>query len=66
MDKMENNFIKNPRSFYTFVNSKRKSIGFPPFMNVDKEFSSVYAICEIFADFFPSAYSNAAYNDTNV
>ena len=64
---MINNFIKNPRSFYTFANCKRTSTGFPSFMKfINKKSSSVDVICDIFADFFTSTYSNAAYNDANM
>ena len=68
MDNMNNNFIKNPKSFYTFVNSKRKSTVFLSFMNfVDKESCSVDVIwCDMFADFFASTYYKVAYNDTNM
>ena len=44
---------------YTFVNSKRKSTGFPSFIKfIDKKSCSVDVICDMYADFFASTYSN--------
>ena len=48
MNKIKNNFIMNPGSFYTLVNSKRKSTGFPSFMKfADKKSCSVDVICDL-------------------
>lgn len=56
--RMRNKFRVNPKSFYGFVNSKRKVSGFPSSMNFEGvESSSVAGISDLFAEFFQGTYS---------
>lgn len=52
----------NAKSFWSFVNTKRKSSEFPSFMKInDIESDDESTICNMFADFFKSTYSNETY-----
>ena len=54
LNKMKNNFKHNPKSFYNFVNSKRRSHLFPPVMKFrGHESDDDAVISNMFADFFP-------------
>lgn len=65
INKVKYNFKRNPKSFFKFVNSKRKSTGFPSSMKFNQNESSDDAvISNLFADFFSTTYSNATYNDS--
>lgn len=56
--KMKNKFKTEPKSFYNFVNLKRKSISFPPVMKFnDCESDDDLEISNLFADFFSSTYA---------
>lgn len=60
------NFKRDPKSFYKFVNSKRKSSGYPNIMKyLSRESSNDLSICNMFADFFATTYSDAQYNNSN-
>ena len=49
----------NPKDFYKFVNSKRKTDGFPSTMRYgNTESSEDLVIADFFANFFESTYSN--------
>ena len=57
--KVKRNFKNNPKSFYQFVNSKRRVSGYPSMMKFgDKVSSNDADICDMFAAFFSSAYSD--------
>lgn len=63
--RMKSQLKSNPKSFYKFVNSKRRSCGFPNSL----KFGSYVAdddtsICNIFADFFASTYSIKTYDES--
>lgn len=56
--KINNNMKSNPRSFFNFVNSKRRSTDYPTTMKLgDLECSDDLSISNMFADFFESTYS---------
>lgn len=66
LNNMKSNLLRDPKSFFTFVNSKRKSSGIPNVMKylncescVEKEIS------DMFADFFSTTFSAASYNNTD-
>lgn len=64
LTKMKHSFKHNPRSFFTFVNSKRKNCGTPTFMkDLSTESSNESEISNLFAEFFASTYSNAEFDD---
>lgn len=64
---VKRNFVQDPKSFFNFVNTKRKSTGFPKFMNyLCSESSDEVAISNMFADFFASTYSDALYDPSTV
>ncbi|XP_037811948.1 uncharacterized protein LOC119603822 [Lucilia sericata] len=61
--KVKANFKSNPKSFYQFVNTKRRISGYPSMMKLDDmESSKDSEICDMFADFFSSSYSNKCLN----
>ena len=63
--KIKKNFKRDPQSFYKFVNSKRKTIGFPSTMKLHQnESSNDNVICNLFADFFSTTYSDTLYDDS--
>lgn len=65
--KMSIDFKNNPKSFYNFVNSKRKSTVFPTLMKFqDCESSDDLNISNMFADFFSTTYSDADYNCSSI
>lgn len=58
LSRMRNKLNYNPRAFFSFVNSKRRSTGFPTYLkNGDKESSTDTEIANLFADFFQSTYT---------
>lgn len=64
--KMRNNFKTDPRSFYNFVNVKRKSNSFPPVMKLNNcESYDDLEISNMFADFFSSTYTDDEQPDFN-
>ena len=61
--KMKNNFQKSPKSFYKFVNSKRKVRQFPSSMKLGcRESGDHLEIANLFADFFQNTYSKPSSN----
>lgn len=65
--KLKTNFKNDPKSFYKFVNSKRKTVGFPSTMKYGANDSSDdVVICNMFADFFATTYSNIQYDDRSL
>lgn len=66
LDKIKNNFKSDPKSFYNFVNSKRRSTAFPSVMKfLDIESGDDLIISNMFADFFSTTYSDACYDESN-
>lgn len=64
--KVRNNLKKDPKSFYNFVNSKRRSTDFPQIMKFGNiESAEDITISNLFADFFASTYSSSKYINTN-
>lgn len=60
---MKYNFKQNPKLFFKFVNSKKKTSGFPASMKFQQiESGDDAVICNLFADFFATTYSNTTYN----
>ena len=54
---MQNNLATDPKKFWTYVNSKKKTHGFPSSMSYNNvQCSSPKDICENFACFFESVY----------
>lgn len=55
---MRSILMKDPKRFYSFVNSKRKVAGYPSSMNyIDSESSDDSNIADMFTSFFRSSYS---------
>lgn len=64
--KVKQNLKCDPKTFYKFVNSKRRSSSFPSVMNYhDIESDNDVAICDLFADFFSSTYSDVKIADSD-
>lgn len=60
VSRMRSVLFKNPKHFFSFVNSKRKVNGFPSSMNLKGvESSDDATICEMFASFFRNIYSSS-------
>ena len=58
LGRMRDRLNTNPRAFFSFVNSKRRSTGFPSYLkNGDNESSTDTGIANLFADFFQSTYT---------
>lgn len=67
LNRMKSNFKRDPKSFYKFVNSKRRSQEFPPAMKYgNSESADDSVVSNLFADFFASTYSNSKYCSTIV
>ncbi|XP_037811233.1 uncharacterized protein LOC119603306 [Lucilia sericata] len=65
LNTMKINFKRNPKSFFKFVNSKKKTTCFPLSMKFQQYESSDEAyISNLFANFFSITYSDATYNDS--
>lgn len=63
INNMKMNFRQNPKSFYKFVNSKRRSHEFPSVMKLQNcESDDDVVISNMFADFFATTYSDAQYD----
>lgn len=63
LEKMKRNFKRDPKSFYNFVNSKRKSTGYPRVMKYLSNESHINMIkSNMFADFFSTTYSKQQYD----
>lgn len=66
LNKIKVNFKRDPKTFYSFVNSKRKAVGYPTVLKyLSYESSNDLAISNMFADFFATTYSDSHYDDTN-
>lgn len=66
LNRIKINFKRDPKSFYKFVNSKRKSTGYPGVMKyLDDESSDNMIISNMFADFFSTTYSKQQYNNAH-
>lgn len=64
--KIKNNLKSDPKSFYRFVNSKRRSNEFPNTMKYNgSEKSDDTSISNMFAEFFASTYSFSSFNNTS-
>ena len=62
----EKSLKENSKFFWTFVNSKRKSNGMPTFMTYSgKESSDNQEICNLFADYFKSVYTEHSNGNTS-
>lgn len=63
LNKMKSKFNRDPKSFYMFVNSKRKSSIYPSVMKYrNQESSDDKVISNMFAEFFSNTYSSDSYN----
>lgn len=57
---LESNIKANPKHFWTFFNSKRKSVGFPSVMHFSGETSSnPEKVVDMFANFFQNIYNSS-------
>lgn len=66
LTEMKYNFKRDPKMFYNFVNSKRRSVEYPSVMKFNgRESNEDDVICDMFADFFASTYSELKY-DTSI
>ena len=62
--KVKNNIKINPKKFYDFVNSKRKSAVYPSTMSyIGTVSSDDKEISNLFATFFKTTYSTEIFND---
>ncbi|XP_058825284.1 uncharacterized protein LOC131685516 [Topomyia yanbarensis] len=58
VNRMQNNLRRNPKGFWSFVNTKRKETGLPSRMLYDgEEATTTVAKCTLFARFFSSVFS---------
>lgn len=63
INSMRYNFKRHPKMFFKFVNSKKKTTGFPSSMKFEQnESNDDITISNLFADFFSTTYSDAPYN----
>lgn len=63
LQNVKSNFARDPKTFFNFVNCKRKSSGFPKVMKyLGTESSDDSMISDMFANFFASTYSTAAFD----
>lgn len=63
LGKIKENFSRDPKSFYRFVNSKRNSSSYPTMVRHNGvEFSDDLSISNAFADFFASTYSDRKFD----
>ena len=63
----EKSLKENSKFFWTFVNSKRKSNGMQTFMTYSgKESSDNQEICDLFADYFKSVYTEHSNGNTSL
>jgi len=59
-------FSNYPKQFYNFVNAKRKSSALPSSVSFNSmEASTASEIADLFAEFFQTAYSSAAWSNSN-
>lgn len=67
LNMMKLNLKRDPKAFFKFVNSKRKSVGFPSSMKyLATESSNHMDTSNMFADFFASTYSNEEYDSSKI
>lgn len=67
LETMKLNLKKDPKSFYKFVNSKRKTTGYPNIMKYSNcESRDDVVISNMFADFFKTTYSDVEYDISNI
>lgn len=67
LETMKLNLKKDPKSFYKFVNSKRKTTGYPNIMKYSNcESRDDVVISNMFADFFKTTYSDVEYDMSNI
>lgn len=61
LSRIESNIRHNPKSFFDYVNLKRKTTGYPSVMSLGSTTSSSPAYTsELFAEFFKSVYTSSA------
>lgn len=65
ISRMRSKLKSNPKSFYKFINSKRRTCDYPKYLkfgscSADDDIS----ISNMFADFFATTYSKTSYNNT--
>lgn len=66
LNRIRTNLSSDPKSFYKFVNSKRRSVSFPPVMKLDcVESDDDLTNSNLFADFFATTYSDKQYDETS-
>jgi len=59
-------FSNDPKQFYNFVNAKRKSSALPSSVRFNSmEASTDSEIADLFAEFFQTTYSSAAWSNSN-
>lgn len=63
LNKIQNNIKYDPKSFYNFINSKKRTTGYPTVMKFNQnESCDATCISDLFADFFSTTYSDATYD----
>lgn len=64
---MKLSFKTNPKSFYKFVNTKRKTTGYPTVMKFqDRESCDDEIISNMFSEFFSTTYSDTKYDTSDI
>lgn len=67
LDNMKFKFRNDPKSFYNFVNLKRKKTAFPSVIKYNnQEYCDDISISETFLQFFASTYSTVDFDDNTV
>ena len=66
LNSIENDLKSNSKFFWTYINKKRKTTGFPKCMSFNNESSEdTSKICKWFESYFKSVYSNTTANPLN-
>lgn len=67
LTRMQSSLITDPKRFYQFINTKRKSDGYPSILKLSNQSSAdPKVICNLFVNFFSQAFSgNDTTPDTN-
>lgn len=59
LDKTQENLILDPSKFWMYVNSMKKTVGYPSLMHLgDNQTSSMQGKCGLFAEFFRNVFDN--------
>jgi hypothetical protein len=66
LNKLKSSWSRYPKSFWSFVNIKRKCNMYPAFLKLKSiESNNIPTICNMFGEFFMSTYSKSTYCSSN-